>query len=69
MQPGECAVIDNHRVAHGRDAYTSGNGERYFRNCFVDRGELRNRYRLLVKKGVAVGVDERGSPPPPWAVG
>lgn len=69
MQPGECAVIDNHRVAHGRDAYTSGNGERYFRNCFVDRGELRNRYRLLVKKGVAVGVDERGSPASPWAVG
>ena len=68
MQPGECAVIDNFRVAHGRDAYSTGNGERYFRNCFVDRGELQNTYRLLVKKGVAPGVNESESPAPPWSV-
>lgn len=69
MQPGECAVIDNHRVAHGRDAYSASNGERYFRNCFVDRGELENTYRLLGKKGVSAGVDEQESPAPPWAIG
>ena len=68
MQPGECAVIDNHRVAHGRDAYSAGNGERYFRNCFVDRDELKNAYRLLVKKGVVPGFDGEESPAPPWAV-
>ena len=69
MQPGECAVFDNHRVAHGRDAYSASNGERYFRNCFVDRDELENTYRLLVKKGVAAGVDEQEPPAPPWAIG
>lgn len=68
MQPGECAVIDNHRVAHGRDAYSAGNGERYFRNCFVDRDELKNTYRLLVKKGVVPGFDEEESPAPPWVI-
>ena len=68
MQPGECAVIDNHRVAHGRDAYSASNGQRYFRNCFVDRGELQNTYRLLVQKGIASGVDEHESPVPPWAL-
>ncbi|MBS38700.1 MAG: gamma-butyrobetaine,2-oxoglutarate dioxygenase [Thiotrichales bacterium] len=68
MQPGECAVIDNYRVAHGRDAYSTSNGSRHFRNCFVDRGELQNTYRLLVKNGVVCGVEEQVSPAPPWAL-
>ena len=66
MQPGECAVIDNHRVAHGRDVYSASNGERYFRNCFVDRGEIESTYRLLAQKGVAPSVDEKELPAPPW---
>ena len=68
MQPGECAVIDNHRVAHGRDAYSASNGERRFQNCFVDRGELESTYRSLVQRGAAPSVDAKQRPAPPWAL-
>ena len=68
MKPGEWVVFDNHRVAHGRDAYTAAGGDRHFRDCFIDPGELRNTYRQLVKKGFAdTGVDAAAAPAPPWA--
>ena len=51
MNAGECYVFDNHRIVHGREAYTAGSGERYLRGCYIDRGELRSTYRTLVKNG------------------
>jgi gamma-butyrobetaine dioxygenase len=51
LKAGECVVFDNHRVVHGRDAYTAGSGERYLRGTYVDRGELRSTYRALVTPG------------------
>jgi gamma-butyrobetaine dioxygenase len=51
LKAGECVVFDNHRVVHGRDAYTAASGERYLRGTYVDRGELRSTYRALVTPG------------------
>lgn len=53
MNAGECFVFDNHRIVHGREAYTASSGDRYLRGCYIDRGELRSSYRALVKKGAA----------------
>ncbi|HKL04605.1 MAG TPA: TauD/TfdA family dioxygenase [Roseovarius sp.] len=53
MNAGECFVFDNHRIVHGREAYTASSGDRYLRECYIDRGELRSNYRALVKKGAA----------------
>lgn len=47
LRAGECIVFDNHRVAHGRTSYQEGSGDRYLRGCYVDRGELRSKYRVL----------------------
>ncbi|WP_424931363.1 TauD/TfdA family dioxygenase [Amaricoccus macauensis] len=51
MKGGECMVFDNHRIVHGRAAYTATSGERYLRGCYVDRGEMRSTYRALVSEG------------------
>ncbi|MDK3017047.1 TauD/TfdA family dioxygenase [Pseudodonghicola flavimaris] len=51
MKAGECLVFDNHRIVHGRAAYTASSGERYLRGTYVDRGEMRSRYRALVSEG------------------
>ncbi|MEM7068415.1 MAG: TauD/TfdA family dioxygenase [Pseudomonadota bacterium] len=51
MNAGECYVFDNHRIVHGREAYTATSGDRYLRGCYIDRGELRSSYRTLVSKG------------------
>ncbi|PWQ98882.1 TauD/TfdA family dioxygenase [Leucothrix pacifica] len=46
LNAGECIVFDNHRIAHGREAFTEGSGARFLRGCYVDRGEMRSTYRV-----------------------
>ena len=51
IRQGECIVFDNHRIVHGRDAYSATSGDRYLRGCYGDRGELRSAYRVLAGEG------------------
>ncbi len=51
MKAGECMVFDNHRIVHGRAAYSATSGERYLRGCYTDRAEMRSTYRALVSEG------------------
>lgn len=51
LKAGECAVFDNHRIVHGRAAYSATSGERYLRGCYTDRAEMRSSYRALVSEG------------------
>lgn len=51
IRAGECIVFDNHRIVHGRDAYSATSGNRYLRGCYADRGELRSAYRILAGEG------------------
>jgi gamma-butyrobetaine dioxygenase len=51
LEAGECIVFDNHRIVHGRAAYTAESGDRYLRGCYTDRGEMRSRYRALTTPG------------------
>ena len=51
MKAGECMVFDNHRIVHGRAAYTASSGERYLRGCYTDRAEMRSTFRALVGQG------------------
>ena len=51
LRAGECIVFDNHRVVHGREAFSATSGERHLRGCYTDRGELRSAFRALVSEG------------------
>ncbi|MBM1218715.1 TauD/TfdA family dioxygenase [Ponticoccus sp. SC2-23] len=51
LRAGECISFDNHRVVHGRAAYSATSGERYLRGTYTDRGELRGLYRAMVSEG------------------
>ncbi len=51
MKGGECMVFDNHRIVHGRAAYTASSGERFLRGTYTDRAEMRSTYRALVSQG------------------
>ena len=50
LSAGECIVFDNHRVVHGREAFSAHSGERHLRGCYVDRAALRSTYRILVRQ-------------------
>ena len=47
----ECIVFDNHRIVHGRSAYSATSGDRYLRGCYTDRSEMRSTYRALTSEG------------------
>lgn len=51
LHAGECIVFDNHRIVHGRAAYSATSGARYLRGCYADRAEMRSTYRALVSEG------------------
>ncbi len=51
LNAGECIVFDNHRIVHGRAAYSATSGDRYLRGCYTDRAEMRSSYRALVSEG------------------
>lgn len=51
LNAGECIVFDNHRVVHGRAAYSATSGDRHLRGCYIDRGELRSTYRVISGEG------------------
>lgn len=51
LAAGECISFDNHRIVHGRAAYSATSGERYLRGTYTDRGELRGLYRAMVSDG------------------
>ena len=50
LRGGECIVFDNHRVVHGREAFSAQSGQRHLRGCYVDRGALRSTYRVLAAR-------------------
>lgn len=51
LNAGECIVFDNHRIVHGRAAYTASSGKRHLRGCYTDRGEMRSTFRVLKGAG------------------
>ena len=51
LNADECIVFDNHRIVHGRAAYTAESGDRYLRGTYADRAEMRSAYRALVCEG------------------
>ncbi|MCV0426272.1 MAG: TauD/TfdA family dioxygenase [Roseibium sp.] len=51
LNAGECIVFDNHRIVHGRAAYSATSGDRHLRGCYIDRGEMRSTYRVLSGEG------------------
>ena len=64
LKGGECMVFDNHRIVHGRQAYDRTSGRRVLRGCYTDRGEMRSKYRTLVKEAAAaVAADKTGGTP------
>ena len=48
-RPGDLVAYDNRRILHGREAFSSGEGERWLQGCYSERDELRSRLRILAR--------------------
>lgn len=51
LNAGECIVFDNHRIVHGREAFSAESGARHLRGCYTDRGATWSTYRTLAAQG------------------
>lgn len=46
-KPGELAIFDNRRLLHARDAFEGTSGHRWLQGCYMERDEIRSRYRMI----------------------
>lgn len=61
LKSGQCVVFDNQRIVHGRRAFDPTSGTRILRGCYSDRGEMRSRYRVLLRDGEIRDVKVQGA--------
>lgn len=50
LKPGELFAVDNHRVLHGRTAFSSA-GQRHLQGCYADMDGLLSRLAVLERGG------------------
>jgi gamma-butyrobetaine dioxygenase len=55
LKPGDMVAFDNHRVLHGRTAFSADLKRRFLRLCHVERTEFHSRFRIL---GRSLGVPD-----------
>ncbi|WP_458527273.1 TauD/TfdA family dioxygenase [Onishia taeanensis] len=46
-RPGDLVIFDNRRLLHARDAFEGASGHRWLQGCYVERDEIRSRYRMV----------------------
>ncbi|WP_192035620.1 TauD/TfdA family dioxygenase [Halomonas sp. YLGW01] len=46
-RPGDLVIFDNRRLLHARDAFEGQSGHRWLQGCYVERDEIRSRYRMV----------------------
>lgn len=47
LAPGECFIVDNTRVLHGRKGYAANGGKRWLQGCYADKDGLLSRLSVL----------------------
>jgi len=45
--PGDLVIFDNRRLLHARDAFEGASGQRWLQGCYLERDEVRSRYRIV----------------------
>lgn len=50
MNPGECFIVDNTRVLHGRSGFSADTGNRWLQGCYSDKDALLSTLSVLEEK-------------------
>ncbi|TDR56086.1 TfdA family taurine catabolism dioxygenase TauD, partial [Halomonas ventosae] len=48
-RPGDLVIFDNRRLLHARDAFEGASGHRWLQGCYMERDEIRSRYRMVLR--------------------
>ncbi|KGE77295.1 TauD/TfdA family dioxygenase [Halomonas salina] len=57
--PGDLVIFDNRRLLHARDAFEGSTGHRWLQGCYMERDEIRSRYRMVqrARRQRRIGVE------------
>ena len=47
LEPGQCFIVDNTRVLHGRSGYAASGGSRWLQGCYADKDGLLSTLAVL----------------------
>ena len=47
LKPGECFIVDNRRVLHGRTGFEASKGSRWLQGCYADMDGLLSKLAVL----------------------
>ncbi|RAL13500.1 putative Gamma-butyrobetaine hydroxylase subfamily [Aspergillus homomorphus CBS 101889] len=50
MEPGQCAIFENRRVAHARRGFNTSQGERWLAGAYVDEDAVLSRIRTVCRQ-------------------
>lgn len=50
LEPGECFIVDNTRVLHGRKEYDTASGKRWLQGCYADNDGLLSTLAVLERR-------------------
>lgn len=50
LEPGDCMIMDNYRLLHGRRSFKLDTGMRHMRQCYMDRDTVASKRKVLARQ-------------------
>lgn len=50
LEPGDCMIMDNYRLLHGRKGFKLDTGMRHMRQCYMDRDTVGSKRKILARQ-------------------
>ncbi|HVI90324.1 MAG TPA: TauD/TfdA family dioxygenase [Dongiaceae bacterium] len=50
LEPGDCMIMDNYRLLHGRKGFKLDTGMRHMRQCYMDRDTVGSKRKVLARE-------------------
>ena len=50
LEPGDCMIMDNYRLLHGRKGFKLDTGMRHMRQCYMDRDMIASKRKVLARQ-------------------
>jgi gamma-butyrobetaine dioxygenase len=57
LSPGDCMIMDNYRLLHGRKGFKLDTGMRHMRQCYMDRDTVGSKRKILARQNRPIAAE------------
>jgi gamma-butyrobetaine dioxygenase len=57
LAPGDCMIMDNYRLLHGRKGFKLDTGMRHMRQCYMDRDTVGSKRKILARRAQPMAAE------------